>query len=63
MGDRAVGHAPSLRESAVGIRHEYHGGVSHPPVAWDVDSPVEADVSVVWFVALHAPAPGDAAGG
>ena len=70
MGDRAVCHAPetterSRRDAAcsqrpmVRGRGDYDDRVSRAPAGWDVDSPVQAEVFVVWLdddrVALTGP--------
>jgi hypothetical protein len=54
VGDRAVRHEPSLRIDPVDTRHDRHaddydGDVSRAPAGWDVDSPVQAEVFVVWL--------------
>jgi hypothetical protein len=54
VGDRSVRHGPSLCGEAVRTRHDpaaddYDGAVNRAPAGWDVDSPVQAEVFVVWL--------------
>src|SRR5256885_6472098 len=52
--DRAVRHGPSLGREPTRTRHDraaddYDDAVSREPAGWDVDSPVQAEIFVVWL--------------
>jgi hypothetical protein len=54
VGDRSVGHVVESTDRSVETGHDlrpdgYDGRVSRASAGWDVDSPVQAEVFVVWL--------------